>query len=105
MGRSSAFTAGEAVFLGPGRFPLEQNNEGNITDKRARVSRSLPGIACDFKGSGGQGRTGDGTRRGCPELCGEPSGRLGLMMMIEVKEDTSQTGIVPETRWKNRVIS
>lgn len=34
----------------------------------------------------------------------EPSGRLGLMMRMEVKEDTSQTGNVPETPWKNRVM-
>lgn len=34
----------------------------------------------------------------------ELSGRLGLMMRMEVKEDTSQTGSVPETPWKNRVM-
>lgn len=39
------------------------------------------------------------------DVWGEPSGRLGLLMMIEVNEVMSQAGTVPGHPWKNRVIS
>lgn len=62
-------------------------------------------MAHDFKGPGGARKD----RRWCQTrvyraVWAEPSGGHGLMMRMEVKEDTSQTGDVPETPWKNRVM-
>ena len=41
----------------------------------------------------------------CRAVQGEPSRSLGLPMMVEVNEDVSQDGIVPEISCKNRVIT
>ena len=54
---------------------------------------------------GREGRSGD-QRSGCAgsHRVSQLEG-WGFSRMVEVSEDVSQDGIVPETLWKNRVIT
>lgn len=88
-GRES-FTAVEGGFSGAVRFPLEQKGERNITKKRASIWEGLLTMAHDFWGWGGQEEQATGSEEQmCIALWGEPSGCLGLPMMIEVNKGMS----------------
>lgn len=72
-----------AVFSRAVRLPLEQKGDRNITEKRL--------LTHDHEGLGGQGAQERGSEKWlCRIAQGEPSGRLGLLRMVEVSEDVSQ---------------
>lgn len=96
--KRKASTQEAAVFSRAVRLPLEQKGDRNIVEK------SL--LTHDHEGLGGQGGQERGSEKWlCRVAQGEPAGRLGLLRVVEVSEDVSQDGIIPETLWKNRVIT